>query len=105
METVYSHFVQPQSVLKHPICNKERHAQIPLPADSDPTSNPYSQKFDIIETYISEIEAEIDLNATDSEVESLNYSDSEEITPWVGPPILTTHPTAGRSLRNIVQDE
>ena len=38
-------------------------------------------------------------------MESLNYSDSEESTPWIEPPILTTHPTAGRSVRHVVLHE
>ena len=54
---------------------------------------------------IAEREPELDVTATNSDKESLNYSDSEESTPWIGLPIPTTHHTAGRSLRHVVRHE
>lgn len=106
METAHSGFVQPRSTPKRPICDEERPLQTPQPAaDASLASNLYSEEFDTIETNIAEHEPEFDVNATNSDVESLNYSDSEESTPWIGPPIPTTHPTAGRSLRHVVRHE
>ena len=106
METAHSGFVQPQSTPKRPICDEERPLQTQQPAaDSDLTSNLYSEGFDTIETNIAEHEPELDVNSTNSDLERLHYSDSEESTPWIGPPIPTTHPTAGRSLRHVVRHE
>ena len=106
METAHSGFVQPRSTPKRPICDKERPLQTPQPAaDASLVSNLYSEEFDTIETNIAEHEREFDVNATNSDVESLNYLDSEESTPWIGPPIPTTQPTAGRSLRHVVRHE
>ena len=106
METAHSGFVQPRSTPKRPIYDEERPLQTPQPvADSSLTSDLYSEEFDTIETNIAENEPEFDVNTTNSDVESLNYSDFEESTPWTGPPIPTAHPTAGRSLRHVVQHE
>ena len=106
LETAHSGFVQPRGTLKRPICDEERPLQTPqLAADTSLASNLYSEEFDTIETNIAEHESELDVNATNSDVESLNYSDSEESTPWIGPPIPTTHPTAGRSIRHVIQHE
>ena len=96
METAHSGFVQLQSTPK-------RSLQTPQPAaDSDLTSNLCSEEFDTIEMNIAEHEAELDVKATKSDTESLHYSDSEESTPWIGPPIPTTHPTTRWSLRQVV---
>lgn len=105
METAHSGFVQPRSTLERPICAEERPLQTPQLAADSSLTNPYSEEFDTIETDIAENEPEIYANATDSDVESLNYSDTEESTPWVGPPMPATHPTAGRSLRDVVRHE
>ena len=106
METAHSGFVQPRSTPKRPIYDEERPLQTPQPvADSSLTSDLYSEEFDTIETNIAENEPQFDVNATNSDVESLNYSDSEESTPWIGPPIPTAHPTAGRSLRHVLRHE
>ena len=106
METAHSGFVEPRSTPKHPICDEERALQTPEPAaDASLASYLYSEEFNTIETNIAEHEPEFDLNATNSEVESLNYSDSEKSTPWIGPLIPTTHPTAGRSVRHVVRHE
>ena len=107
METAHSGFVQPRSTPKRPICDEERPLQTPQPAaDSSLTSsNLYSEEFDTIEMNIAENEPEFDVIATNSDVESLNHSDSEESTPWIGPSIPTAHSTAGRSLRDIVRHE
>ena len=106
METAHSGFVQPRSTPKRPICDQERSLQTPQPAaDTSLASNLYSEEFDTIETNIAEHEPEFDVNATNWDVESLNYSDSEESTPWIGPPIPMTHPTAGRELRHVVRHE
>ena len=104
METEHSGFVQPRSTPKRSIYDKERPLQTAqLVADSSLTSDLYSQEFDTIETNIAENEPEFDVNTTNSDLESLNYSDSEESTPWTGPPIPTAHPTAGRSLWHVVR--
>ena len=89
MKTAHSGFIQPQSTPKRPICDKERPLQTPQPAaDTSLASNLYSKEFDTIETNIAEHEPEFDVNVTNSDVESLNFPDSEESTPWIGPPIL-----------------
>ena len=81
METAHSGFVQPRSTPKHPIYDEERSLQTPQPvADSSLTSNLYSEEFDTIEMNIAENEPEFDINTTNSDVESLNYSDSKEST-------------------------
>ena len=108
METGHSGFVRPQSIPERRICNEERPLQTPPPEPAPGTSltfNLYSEELDTIETNIAEPEPELDIKATNSDEESLNYSDSEESTPWIGPPIPLTHPTAGRSLRHIVRRE
>ena len=106
MVTAHSGFVQPQSTPKRPICDEQRPLQTPQPAaDASLASNLYSEEFDTIETNIPEHEPEFDVNATNSDMESLNYSDSEESTPWIGPPIPTTFPTAGRSIQHVVWPE
>jgi hypothetical protein len=109
METAHFGFVQPQRMLQRPISDEERPAQIPLPADSDLTFNllgeEFSEEFSTAETNIDANEPDLYANAVDSDVESLNYSDTEESTPLVGLPIPTTHPTAGRSLRDVVRLE
>ena len=107
IETAHSGFVQPQSTPKRPIYDEECPLQTPQPepaADTSLTFNLYSEEFDTIKTN-TENEPELDINAANSDVESLNYSDSEESTPWIGPHMLTTHSTAGRSLRHVVQHE
>ena len=106
MEIAHSGFVQPWSTPKRPVYDEECPLQTPQPAaDSDLTSNLYSEEIDTIETNIAEHEPELDVNATNSDVEGLNYSDSEESTPWIGPPIPMTHLTAGTSLQHVVQHE
>ena len=106
METAHSGFVQPRSTPKLPICDEERRLQTLQPAaDASLASNLYSEEFDTRQTNIAEEEPEFDVNATNSDLESLNYSDSEESTPWIGPPIPTTNPTAGRSLGHVVRHE
>ena len=106
MEIAHSGFVQPRSIPKPPICDEESPLQTPQPAaDASLAFNLFSEEFDTIETNIAEHEPEFDINTTNSGVESLNYSDSEESTPWIGPPIPTTHPTAGISIRHVVQHE
>ena len=106
METAHSGFVQPRSTPKRPICDEERSPQTPQPAaDASLASNLYSEEVDTIETNIAEHESEFDVNATNLDLESLNFSDSEESTPWIGPSIPTTHPTAGRSIRHVVRHE
>ena len=87
METAHSGFVQPRSTPKRSIYDKERSLETPQPAaDSSMISNPYSEEFDTIETNIAENEPEFDINASNSNVESVDYSDSEESTPPIGPP-------------------
>ena len=50
METAHSCFVQPQSTLKRQVYDEERPLQTPqLAADSDQTSNLYSEEFNTIE--------------------------------------------------------
>ena len=106
MEIAHSGFVQPQSTTKGPICDEERPLPTPQPAvDASLASNLQSEEFDTIETNIAEHEPEFDGNATISDLESLNYSDSEESTPWIGPLIPTTHPTARRSVRHVILHE
>ena len=106
METAHSGFVQPRSTPKRSICDEEGCVQTAQPAaDTSLASTLYSEEFDTIETNIAEHEPEFHVNATNSDVESLNYSDSEESTLWIGPPIPTTHPTAGRSLQYVAQHE
>ena len=84
METAHSGFVQPRSTPKRPICDEESPLETSQPAgDASLASNLYSEEFDTIETNIAEHEPEFDVNATNSDIESLNYSDSEECTPWI----------------------
>ena len=105
METAHSNFLQPQSTPKPPICDEERPRRTPQPAaDTSLTCKLYSEEFDTIETN-TQNEPKLNVNPTNSDVESLNYPDSEESTLWIGPPIPTTHPTAGRSLQPIVWHE
>ena len=106
METAHSGFVQPWSTQKRPIYDEECSLQTQQPvADSSLTSDLYSEEFDKIEMNIAENEPELDVNTTNSDVKSLNYSHSEERTPWFRPPIPTAHPTAGRSLQHVVWHE
>ena len=106
METGHSGFVQPRNTPNRRVCDEERLRQTPQPvADASLASNLYSEEFDIIETNIAEHEPEFNVIATSLDMKSLNYSDSEASTPWIGVPIPTTHPTAGRSLRHVVQHE
>ena len=72
-------------------------------ADSSLISNLYSEEFDTIETNITENETEFDVNTTNLDVKSVNYSDSEGNTTPIGPPIPKIHITAGRSLRDVVR--
>ena len=102
METAHS----ARSTPKRRICDEESPLQTPQrAADASLDSNLYSEEFDTIETNIAEHEPEFHVNATNSDVESLNYSESEERTRWIGPPIPTTHPTARRSVRHVVRHE
>ena len=106
METPHSGFVQPRGTPKRPICDKEHLLQTPQPAaDSSPASNLYREEFNTIGTNIAPTELELDVNATNWHVESLNYSDFEKSTPWIGPPILWTQLTTGRLLPHVVPHE
>jgi len=106
IETAHSGFVQPRSTQRRPVCDEERPAQIQLPAaDSALSSDLLGEEFNAIETDIAEDDALIDADAADSDVESVNFSDIERSTPWVGLPVPTEDPTAGRSLRDVVRHE
>src|SRR5437879_5317961 len=106
MERAHFGFVQPRSTRQRPICDEEQPAQIPLPAtDFDVTSNLLGKEFSTLEPNIAENYPDISENVTDSDVESLNLLDAEGDTPWVGLPIPTKHPTAGRPLWDVVQHE
>ena len=106
IETEHSGFVQSRSTLEQPICDEERSERIAQPAiDFDLVSNLLDEDFSAIEPYTGEDELDVDENEVDSDVESLNLSDTEGTTPEVGLPIPTKHTTAGRSLRDVVRHE
>ena len=84
METAHSGFVQPLSTPKSPIYDEERTLQTPQPlADSSLSSDVYSEELDTIETNITKKGPEFDVNTTNLNLESLEYSDFEESTPWI----------------------
>ena len=73
METAHSGFVQPRSTPERPICDEEPPLQtLQSAADTSIASNLYSEEFDTIERNIAKHEPELDVNATNSDVESLN---------------------------------
>lgn len=104
METPHSGAVQPRSTIKFPIYNEDCSLQIhQLVADSSLTSDLYSEEFDTIETNIAGSGPEFDVNTANSDVESLNYLDSQKSTPWIGRPIPIVYPTTRRSLWHVVR--
>jgi len=105
-ETKHSGFVQSRGTLDQPICDEEHSEQIPQPAANfDLTSNLLEKEFTGIEPYTGENELDLDENKVDPDVESLNLLDTKESTPEVELPIPTKHPTAGRSLRDVIRHE
>ena len=103
METAHSGFVQSRSTLERPICDEEPPAQIPQPT-VDLTSDVPAEEFSTIEPYTGEIEIDSDGNLANSDMESLNLSDTEESIPFELP-LPTKYATAGRPLRDVVQNE
>jgi len=98
--------VQSWSTLEQPICDEERCEQVPQPlADFDLASNLLDEEFGTIELYTGENVLNPDDSKVDSDVESLNLSDTEGSTPEIEPPIPTKHPNARQWLRDVVQHE
>jgi len=104
METAHSGFVQSWGTLEWPICDEEPPAQIPQPA-VDLASNVLDEEFSIIESYTGENEIDSDGGVANSDVESLNLPDTDESIPWAALPLPMKHSTAGRPLRDVVQNE
>jgi len=94
METAHSGFVPSWGTLERPICNEEPPAQIPQPA-VDLASNVRDEEFCTIESYTGENEVDSDGDVVNSDVESLNLSDTEESIPWAELPLPMKHSTAG----------
>jgi len=106
IETKYAGFVQSRSTLEQPICDEECSEQIEQAAgDFDLASNFLDEEFSKIEQYRGENEPELDEHDGDSDVKSLNLSDTEGSTAAVELPIPTKHLTAERSLRDVVWHE
>jgi len=104
METAQSDFVQSWGTLKRPICDEKPLAQIPQQA-IDLASNVLCEEFSTIESDTGENEVDSDGDVANSEVESLNFSDTDESIPWAGLPLPMKHSTAGRPLQDVVQNE
>jgi len=82
MENPHSVFVKPQSTAKCPICDEEHPLHTLQPAaESRLTTDAYRKNLNTIETTIAESEPEIDINATDLDMESLNSSETNASRP------------------------
>ncbi|RPA99494.1 hypothetical protein L873DRAFT_1789634 [Choiromyces venosus 120613-1] len=90
-------------MLQWPICDKEYPAQILLPAADSDLTNLLNKEFSIIEMNITENEPDVDTSATDSDMESLNFLDTQGRTLWVRLMILMMHTTTRRSLWDIAK--
>ena len=101
---MHSGIVQSWGILEWPICVEEPTAQIPQQA-VDLASNVLDEEFSTIESCTGENVVDSDGDVANSDVASLNLSDTDESIPWARLPLPMKHSTAGRPLRDLVHNE
>jgi len=93
METAHYGFVQSRGTLEWPICDELPSAQIPQPA-VDLASNVLDEEFSTIESYTSKNEVDSNGEVANSDMKSLNLSDTDESMLWAGLPLPMKYSTA-----------